>query len=183
MGKSIEEDCHTLIPLCLPLCDPGSSGHTSPLSFHPYYYFRPPTNAFLIFSLSVVRLFSASLTCKTDTVKTGGRNMQCLPHILPRRPLCWRRNTSKMCLHECHVRINVFASVQACISANVSVGRWTSLASRPCVQWSLMQLAFIRPSPQRLLSPVISDSCRSNKSSISIAQSVKMGQNCGATQH
>lgn len=80
----------------------ASSGRTSSLSSHPHCCFRPPANAFLSASSasSLLRvLFSASDMCATEnhqTARKGGRSMWSPAHILPRRPLCWRRHTRSL---------------------------------------------------------------------------------------
>lgn len=51
--------------------------------------------------LHLVRVFSASDMCAAETHQTarkGGGSMWSLAHILPRRPLCWRRCTRSVCL-------------------------------------------------------------------------------------
>lgn len=83
--------------------------------------------------------------------------MWSLPHILPRRPLCWRRHTRSVwfaCV--CHVRVSMFACVWACVSVSVPVGKWTSLARKPVrgsQGWTLMQPASAHPPPWWLVTP------------------------------
>lgn len=105
------------------------SGRTSSLSSHPHCCFRPPANAFLsVSSASSVLcvLFLASDMCATEnhqTARKGGGSMWSLAHILPRRPLCWRRHTRSL-------RLACVSCVRACLRvcrpAFQSVYLWVS---------------------------------------------------------
>lgn len=79
---------------------PARRGCTSFLSFHPHCCFRPPANPFLSAPPSCGCVFSLGHMCDRthQTARKGGGSMWSLAHILPRRPLCWRRCTRSVCL-------------------------------------------------------------------------------------
>lgn len=52
--------------------------------------FRPLLSCGAVFGLSHVH------DRNHQTARKGGGNMRSLPHILPRRPLCWRRHTRRV---------------------------------------------------------------------------------------
>lgn len=154
--------CLPVPPLCPPRCDPSSSFLAKRLDTHPLFLF------ILIVILGHLQIYfsvSASLFCVSvfslshmqrrnhQTARKGGGNMRCLPHILPRRPLCWRRPTRSVCLHVCHVRVSMFACVWACVSVCVPVGKWTSLASKPVCSQSEVVSTGHSCSPPLLILP------------------------------
>lgn len=132
----------------------------------------------IYFSILASCLFSASNTCEAETTKQQEREEEICSvfHTSSQDDRCVEGGIQGVC-------------VWACLSVSLPVRKGTSLATRPmCTRSdvvsdghsvSLPVLIF----PPSLLSPVISDSCRSYKSSISIAPSVKMGQSWGAAQH